>query len=108
MTRIQYPSPAPTRRHFAALPQAHIEIVQHDDGRWMWATSFFADDGGASYAAMPKWGRFAPTEDAARAAGIAEMRERLAQRSWAGKPQALALLTWLESLEAPAQGTLFG
>ncbi len=107
MTRIQYPSPAPTRHHFAALPQAHIEVVQHDDGRWMWAISFYTADGGEGYAALPKWARFAPTEGAARAAGIAELRERLARRTWAGKPQALALMAWLDALDAPVQGALF-
>ncbi len=57
---------------------------------------------------LPKWGNFAPTEEAARAAGIAEMRERLARRTWANKPQALKLAAWLDALEAPAQGDLFG
>lgn len=104
---IHYPSPPSTNPRFAALPKARIEVVQHDDGRWMWAIDFGTADGGEGYAPMPKWGRFAPTEAAARTAGIAELRTRLGARAWADQPQARKLLAWLDALEAPQQEALF-
>jgi hypothetical protein len=65
----------------AGSPRASIEVVQHVDGRWMWGLSFLTgvqgNDGGAGYAPLPKWGRFAPSEDAAVLAAVEELRGRL-------------------------------
>ena len=105
--RLYYPSPVATCRHLCALPRARIDVRQHDDGRWMWAISMYTNLGGEGYAAMPKWGRFAPSAQAARAAAIVELRERLSMRSWSRHKQAQELLAWLDGLEAPQQRELF-
>lgn len=104
---IKYPSPPPGRPGFVGLPQAEVRIAQASDGRWMWAISFWASQGGEGFAPMEKWGRFADTCDAAVSAGIDELEKRLLGRREQDAHTRL-LLDWIESLRAPAQPDLFG
>lgn len=97
-----YPSPAPTRSHYVGLPQAAVRIAQHTDGRWMWAISYYTNEGGEGSAPLAKWGRFAPTRDAARKAGIEELQKRLDQRCWSGRHFDL-LRAWVREAAAPKQ-----
>ena len=74
---------------------ADIELHQHDDGLWMWATSYCSDGAGGGYRVGAKWGHFAETRDDALYYAIAELKERLARRPCA---DASKILTWLEGL----------
>ena len=81
---------------------AKIELAQHDDGRWMWATSWAEGFSGRGYACAAKWGRFAPTRQAALEAAIAEAMEQTARAS----SDCPNVREWLESLW-PRQGDMF-
>ncbi len=52
---------------------ATIELQQHIDGRWMWATSVYGRNGGRGYGVMPKWGNFTTDHAAAKIAAIKEL-----------------------------------
>lgn len=104
---IEYPSPT-ARRGFVGMPNAAIKVVQHDDGRWMFAFSFCTSMGGEGFHPLPKWQRFAESEQAAIEAGVSEFLDRIGQRAWADHPQARQLREWAEGIAAPAQPDLFG
>lgn len=104
---IVYPPPAPGRRERVGIPNAAISVARHADGRWMWGLSFTLSIGGEGFHPLPKWERFAETEQLAVNAGAQELLERLTQRSWREHPQADVLRKWAESITAPAQGGLF-
>jgi hypothetical protein len=86
-------------------PRASIEVVQHEDGRWMWGLSFMTgvqdNDGGAGYAPLPKWGRFAPSEDAAVLAVVQELRGKLG--SYRESPGAQIIRDWLQTVARDVQ-----
>jgi hypothetical protein len=65
-----------------------IELAQHDDGQWMWATQHQTPTEGNSYAVMPKWGNFADCRNEALHMAVMELRTRLERteyglRMWA-------------------------
>jgi len=95
----------PTRVHFAWNPQAEIRIATSDDGRWMWATSYYSYRWGFGSVPLPKWGRFAPSREAAISAGVDEMLTELSKHD-ADKAQA-SVIAWLSSMREPTQGDLF-
>lgn len=107
MVVLQYPGPNPSRRGGVFFPHAQIRVERHTDGRFMWAHSFSTSQGGEGYAPLPKWGNFASTEREAIEAAVAELLERLDQRSWRDNAQARDLRTWAEEVRAPVQGGLF-
>lgn len=98
---LHFPSPEPNRLGLGGLPCAHVDLAQSADGRWMWGVSFCTNYGGEGCAPLEKWGKFAPTREAAIAAGIDELRERLSRRSFASSPQAKRLFEWMESITSP-------
>ncbi|MCD1620829.1 hypothetical protein K7H20_22480 [Salipiger manganoxidans] len=51
---------------------AEIELHQHEDGRWMWATGTC----GGGYKVGPKWGKFAATQQEATRYAAAELLDR--------------------------------
>ena len=53
--------------------RASIELGQHTDGRWMWATSCCEDYKYRGYCCGAKWGNFAPTRDAALRCAVEEI-----------------------------------
>lgn len=83
------------------FPRAEIRLGQHDDGRWMWATSFHTALHGVSYALLPKWGNFASTRDEALQGAVDELRKR-----FKGKDDCAALGRWLDTIRT-AQNDLF-
>lgn len=95
----------PARQHFAWNPQAEIRVAPSDDGRWMWATSYYSFRWGFGSVPLPKWGRFAPTREAAIAAGVDDMLARLTTRE-ADKAQA-SVIAWLNAMRRPKQWDLF-
>lgn len=104
---IEYRTPAPARRGFVGLPHAAIKVAQHEDGRWMYAFTFSTSMGGEGFAPLPKWNRFADSEQTAIEACVAEFLERIGQRTWADNSQANQLREWATGITAPAQGSLF-
>jgi hypothetical protein len=78
-----------------AWHSARIELHRHDDGLWMWSTSWQDDDGsGATYRVGPKWGKFAATRDDALAHASGELQAR------ARGKVAARIRKWLGSLAA--------
>lgn len=108
MRTIEFKSPCPSRRGLVGLPNAAIKVAEHNDGRWMWGISFSTSMGGEGFHPLPKWGRFADSEQHAIDAGVAELLERIAGRAWSENPQAQQLRQWAESIVAPVQTDLFG
>lgn len=96
---VVFPMPGKSMSH----RMTYLTLCQHDDGRWMWAVSYWCDQGGSSYAPLPKWGNYAETQDEALTEAIAELRERLTRDS----ADARAIHAWLDTL-TPAQADLFG
>ncbi|WP_435170733.1 hypothetical protein [Falsirhodobacter sp. 1013] len=65
-----------------ALPLAEIELHPHDDGLWMWSTSYHLEDmSGGSYKVGPKWGKFAPTRSDALFYAAEELIEKMGKKS---------------------------
>ena len=91
-------SPEVLRVEFSKVEGAVIEIGQHDDGRWMWATKVQTTNAGYGYACAEKWKHFAPT----RSEAIASAIEEIASTSYI-TPR---IREWLASLQPP-QGALF-
>ena len=54
---------------------ATIELQQHINGNWMWATSVYGRKGGRGYGISPKWGNFALDHAIAKRNAIKEMVE---------------------------------
>ena len=82
---------------------ACIEVAQHTDGRWMWATSWMEGFSGMGYCCGVKWGKFAPSRSAAIASAVAEI---MRQTESAGS-ECREVRAWVNSI-CPAQGDLFG
>lgn len=95
----------PARKHFAWSPQAEIRVAPSDDGRWMWAVSYYSFRHGFGSVPLPKWGRFASTREAAISAGVDEMLAELSKHE-ADKAQA-SVIAWLNMMRGPTQGELF-
>ncbi|WP_022727266.1 hypothetical protein [Fodinicurvata sediminis] len=64
-----------------AWGKARIELHQHSDGLWMWATNFNLSGWGGGYRVGPKWGKFADTRDAALHHAVQEIKGRVAKRA---------------------------
>lgn len=60
-----------------AWDRADIEIHRHDNGLWMWSTSYMADMGGGGYRVGEKWGKFAATREDALFYACEELERRL-------------------------------
>jgi hypothetical protein len=75
--------------------RARIELHQHTDGLWMWATGYHDDGGsGGGYRVGPKWGNFAASRDDALFYACEEIRSRTS-----GDSKALvAIRRWLDEL----------
>lgn len=78
---------------------AELRTEQHDDGRWMWGLSFTHDNGGYHYLPFSKWGKFAPTEQAALRAAAEELRGEIADEKGAA---ACRMRVWLRGLAQPS------
>lgn len=105
----QYPETRHVRPGWAPVPRAVIEVAPLPDGRWCWGYDWRTSFGGAGFAALPKWGRFAPTRDRAlrdAATAMACDIERRACRERTRQPFA-PLLAWLDGLLAERQLELF-
>ena len=91
----------------SAVPTVAIELAQHTDGLWMWATHTHFANGGGGYRVGPKWGKFADTRDEALWAACYEIKERLAGKR--DDPKVIAMIDWLDELDgtAPVQQELF-
>lgn len=63
---------------------AALQLHEHEDGRWMWATSH----AGGGYKVGPKWGRFAETQAEATRFAAAE------------------ILDWCDSKEGHTEGAM--
>lgn len=96
---------APARKHFVGDPQAEIRVAQSGDGRWMWATSYYSYRWGFGSVPLPKWGRFAPSREAAISSGVDDMLARLTTHE-ADKAQ-ISVIAWLEAMRQPKQWDLF-
>jgi len=83
------------RLHFAQL--ARIEIAQHTDKHWMWATSLYGGNGGRGYCVHPKWGNFTYSRLAAIDAAIEEIRASLPQQDLTSAERGV-LITWIGKL----------
>ena len=83
----------------STVERARIELGQHTDGRWMWATSMQGGNAGHGYACGAKWKRFAPSRGDALDNACAE----LAAKGYV-TPR---VRDWLATLQTP-QGDLFG
>lgn len=81
-------------------------MARNDDGRWMWAVSFFSRTWGFGYAPLPKCGNFAADREAALARGVDELLDRLLKKKERGKDEC-EVIAWLETLKARKQGDLF-
>lgn len=56
---------------------ARIEVHPHKDGRWMWSASVC----GSGYKVGPKWGRFAPDQQAATRCAADEILAHIDRRT---------------------------
>ncbi len=83
-----------------AWDRAEIEIHQHDNGMWMWSTSYNADMDGSGYRVGEKWGKFAETRDDALSYACEELERALAGRQTA---DAVLILKWVVSLKDDAR-----
>lgn len=86
-------SPEVLRCEFGRTERAVIEVGQHDDGRWMWATQVQTANEGRGYACGAKWERFAET----RADAIDSAIEEIAATSYV----TARIRQWLASLQPP-------
>jgi hypothetical protein len=86
------------QRNHISIPSTTIQIAQHTDGTWMWATQTHSTWSGRGYRIGPKWGKFAPTRQDAIAAACNEIEAQ-------GPDQ--GVIDWLDSLCAPSQMELF-
>jgi hypothetical protein len=75
---------------------ATIEIHQHTDGRWMWATGWMLDWQGSGYRVGPKWGHFAESRD--DALHYAKEELRTAMERIGDVAHRRPVLAWLETL----------
>lgn len=80
-----------------AWDYAEIELHRHDNGLWMWSTSYNADMSGGGYRVGAKWGKFAETRDDALFYACCEIESNL--RGHDGRDAAL-ILKWIEGLKA--------
>lgn len=80
-----------------AWNQAEIELHRHDNGLWMWSTSFNFDNRGSSYKVGAKWGKFAESKPDALFYAVRELEAKLDE---AEGPTAAAILTWAAGLAA--------
>lgn len=78
-----------------AWNRADIQIHRHNDGRWMWSTSYHAGDHGGGYRVGPKWGKFAETRDDALFYAVRELTERLSGNE---SRDARDILAWMAAL----------
>ena len=91
-------SPEVLRVEVSKSECAVIEVGQHDDGRWMWATKLQTTTAGHGYACGAKWKHFAAT----RSEAISSAIDEIASMSYI-TPR---IRDWLKSLQPP-QGSLF-
>ncbi len=81
-----------------AWNKARIELHQHDDGLWMWATQFQLSSWGGGYHVGPKWGKFAETRDAALFHAVQELKATLAGKENTTDKERRELIAWAEGL----------
>lgn len=84
--------PAQAMKHARAAIQLH----QHTDGRWMWATTCHTGSGGYGYKVGVKWGLFAATRDDALFYGAKEIIERTERRGTDADSK--IIIQWARSL----------
>lgn len=58
---------------------AKIELHQHEDGLWMWSTSFQFKEHGRGYRVGPKWGQFTKTRNDALYWATRELQDQIAK-----------------------------
>ncbi|MDX8513550.1 hypothetical protein [Mesorhizobium captivum] len=80
-----------------AWDQATIELHRHDNGLWMWSTSFHCDSRGSGYKVGPKWGKFAESKADALFHAVRELEDRLERIEG---PTAALILSWAGGLVA--------
>lgn len=83
-----------------AWDRAEIEVHRHDDGLWMWSTSFNADMGGNGYRVGAKWGKFAETREDALFYACEELQEKVAGRDTA---DIFLIRKWVAALKDDAR-----
>lgn len=83
-----------------AWDRAEIEVHRHDDGLWMWSTSYNADMGGGGYRVGSKWGKFAETREDALFYACEELEAKLAGRDTA---DVLLIRKWVAALKDDAR-----
>jgi hypothetical protein len=76
--------------------RTRIEIHQHTNGKWMWSTSFMADNAGGGYRVGSKWGRFAESREDALFFAVEELEASMSKNSG---PDASLILKWLQTLK---------
>ncbi|MEL7968208.1 hypothetical protein AAG587_17730 [Vreelandella neptunia] len=81
------------------LALARIQLEPHE-GRWMWAVSINSSNGSESgYRPLPKWGKFAQTQEDALGRAADELRGQLGRLS---DQERLRVIVWLGGiLSAP-------
>lgn len=84
---------------------AVIQLAQHIDGRWMWATNVTCGNEYRGYHVGPKWRNFAAHRDAAVTAAVDEIEEAIRRNEDA---KAVAMIRdWLTRGPAAPQLELF-
>lgn len=76
-----------------AFDRAEIQLHQHTDGLWMWATAAHGTNGGYGYNVGPKWGRFAKTRDEALWLAADEIEKRIREKREQGEAERL-IFAW--------------
>lgn len=81
-----------------AIPYAVIELHQHNDGRWMWSSSFNLSNGsGRCYKVGPKWGNFAASRSEAMVRAKREMLQEMGGSEACGSVSRIK--SWMKELE---------
>lgn len=92
------PPDAPTVLKFGrwgrGFPIVTVEVGQHEDGRWMWATDIYTGTYGYGYKLNPKWHNFAATRREALDKAKHEVACRMSHKD------RKATAKWLEGLTA--------
>lgn len=78
-----------------AWHRAEIELHRHENGLWMWSTSWHCEEQGSGYRVGPKWGKFAESRADALFYAVREITSRLDGRDSADAKQIIA---WAASL----------
>ncbi|UWQ47284.1 hypothetical protein [Leisingera aquaemixtae] len=95
MQTIRLPHP------ILAWDTAAIELHQHTDGMWMWATQASLGGNGYGYSVGPKWGNFAHSRADALWLAADEIERRVAKRDDSGCKGRIA--AWCVKLKQEAR-----